>query len=349
MPTGRFSFVAFAAVLLLLVALVCGLNWLIDPLWYVQGNRLTGRNFAFNERLSKVNLLQRTVNGARYDCLIVGSSRVTALRPSQFGSQRCFNLAVKGADVREFTAYARHAKSLGVQARTVYVGVDDFNFLDQQDTARRSNPRVVGTPNLAHAFASSDVLLFSLMTLAGVSPDPHMYYDRAFEAAEFAGRTYAGPFAINKPNRDCAFDNVARYVAMREVYPQARWVGYVPPMTPWYRLSDVYSRGVLDCSAEAFHRVAQGYDAFWDFAIPSDVTTAADTSFDGSHFSPAANDQVAAQLTGTRKDLALDVKAMALTDYQAEVRKRLRGFLDDHERSSDWSRLGSADDADASR
>jgi hypothetical protein len=346
MDGARFRFGYMALALGIVLAAAGGLNYVIDPLWYAQGNRVSGRNFAFNERVSKINLLRRTVGAAGYDCLILGSSRVTSLRPSQITGKRCFNLALKGADIGEFLAYARYAVATGVKPATVYVGVDDFAFLaGRVDVARRTNPRIEPTANAFHAFFSADVLTFSAMTLAGMSPDPNVYYDRRFEAAELPGAHYATPVLVNKRDGRCAFDKVALYLAMRDVAPEARLVGFVPPMTPSYRLSDVYSRGVLDCGAEAFHRIAQGYDAFLDFAVPTPMTVAANASYDGSHFSPGANDQVAAGLIGSRHDLAVDVKAMPLDTYQHTVRERLHGYLVAQGQEEAWTRLAAPDDA----
>lgn len=334
--TSRFRFWPFALVMLLVLGAVGGLNYLIDPLWYAQGNRLTGQNFAFNERIAKVNLLQRTVATAGYDCLILGSSRVTAVRVSQFKGQRCFNLSLKGAEIAEFLAYARFAKQAGLDAKTVYLSVDDFNFLVNKDTERRSNPVVKGSPNAFHAFFSADVLLFSLMTLARVSPDAHLFYDAQYEAQEFPDVDYAQGTLTDKADLQCDLKKVDSYRQLREIFPKARLVGYAPPITPWYQASDIYSRQVLDCGLTAFKQVAESYDAFWDFGIPSAVTEDARGSYDGIHFSPAANDLVVAQLTGARSDLALDVKALPLAEYQQQVRARLKAFLERQGRSDFW-------------
>lgn len=325
--TPRFRFWPFAAALGFILGLVGGLNYLIDPLWYVGGNRLTGKNFPFNERIAKVNLLNRTLKTAGYDCLILGSSRVIALRPSQFKGLRCFNLALKGAEVAEFLAYARFARDAGLQPKTVFVSVDDFNFVDKPETARRANPVVKGSEGPLHAFLSADVLVFSLMTLAGVSPDPSLYYDPSFEAVEAPGAQYAAQALEEKADLACKLDKVAAYGQLREVFPSARLVGYAAPMTPWYKLSDEASRGLLDCSLSAYHAVAQSYDDFLDFTLPTPLTEDPRASYDGTHFSPAANDQVAARLSGVRDDLALDVKAFTLDQYRTEVQSRLRDFL----------------------
>lgn len=336
LTAARFRFWPFVLVLLLVLGAVGALNYLVDPLWYAGNNKLSEKNFIFNERISKVNLLKRTVATAGYDCLILGSSRVTALRPSQFPGQRCFNLSLKGAEVAEFLAYARFARDAGLEAKTVYLSVDEFNFLVNKETERRSNPVVKGSPNAFHAFFSADVLLFSLMTLANISPDPEVYFDGAYEAREFPGARYATSVLTDKPDLQCDLKKVATYRELRTIFPTARLVAYAPPVTPWYQLSDIYSRGVLDCGLTAFKQVSEGYDAFWDFGMPTVLTENPKGSYDGIHFSPASNDLIAAQLSGQRDDLALDVKNLPLADYQQQVRERLKRFLAQQGQSDFW-------------
>ncbi|HEY9301247.1 MAG TPA: hypothetical protein VIQ31_33770 [Phormidium sp.] len=82
-PQSKFSFLVFGCVTAGVLGTIGTLNYLVDPLWYSSGNRLTGENFPFNERISKTNLFLRS-NTQDYDCLIVGSSRVIALNSSEF-------------------------------------------------------------------------------------------------------------------------------------------------------------------------------------------------------------------------------------------------------------------------
>ncbi|NJL10693.1 MAG: hypothetical protein HC908_12365, partial [Calothrix sp. SM1_7_51] len=105
----QFNFKLFFAVVTLLIGSVSAVNWLVDPLWYGAGNRLTGKNFAFNERVSKTNLFLRNKH-KNYDCLILGSSRVIALNASNFQGKTCFNYSIKGGEVPDFIGVAKFVK-----------------------------------------------------------------------------------------------------------------------------------------------------------------------------------------------------------------------------------------------
>lgn len=334
MAMRGFCFAAFALALLAVVGAVGLLNYLIDPLWYAQGNRITGRNFAFNERISKVNLLDRTADQG-YDCLILGSSRVTMLRASRFTGMRCFNFALKGAEAPEQLAYARYAREQGLRPKHLFVGVDDFNFVDKKETARRTNVHVEGTPDAWHAFFSSDVLTFSLMTLAGVSPEVN-YYDRNFDQQRLKTPPAWQPVVEDKPDLACSSHRIETFREIRRQFPEARAIAFAPLMSPWYQLSDVYLRGLLDCTLDAFDEVAASYDGFLDFGIPSAITLDNANTTDGTHFSPDANDAVAARLQGPVPDIALDVKALDRTSYRAAVHQRLRDFSAQHDLLQYW-------------
>ena len=335
MRQGRYSFAAFAGMVVLVLGLAGALNYLVDPLWYAQGNRLSDKNFSFNERISKINLLNRSAP-QDYDCLILGSSRVTTLRQSRFEGLRCFNLALKGAEAAEQLAYGRYARDRGFRPRVLVVAVDDFNFIERTQTARRTKPKVEGTPSAWHAFFSTDVLTFSLMTLFGVSPEPN-YYDRHFEQQTLDVAPPWKPVVEDKPELPCSMDHVRTFRELRALFPEAKALAYAPLMSPWYQFSDVYTRGLLDCTIDAFHAVSRDYDTFLDFGIPSPITLDNRLTLDGTHFTPEANDVVARGLLKGAGEMALDVKAMSLEDYRAAVRSRLKAFAAEHQLLGLWT------------
>ncbi len=315
------------------------MNWLIDPLWYSHGNQLTNKNFAFNERISKTNLFLRTKDSG-YDCLILGSSRAIALRASAFKNQRCFNYAIKGGNIRDFIAYAKFLKEQGLIPKTVYVGVDEFNLVAGQEIEKAGeDAEHIATPSVYHAFFSADVFLFSLMTLAGVSPDKAQYYDRNFEVADFEHPPqYTPQFTQKLSPQQCNLSKVGLFNQLRNIFPDAKYVGYVPPRSAWSVVNETYSRNLTDCTLQGFYQISQSYDVFYDFSIPSAVTQEPRNTFDGSHFFTPTNDRIAAILQAENQASAfgIQVNAYKFETYKKRYKDQIQAFLKQENALDRW-------------
>ena len=335
---SKFSFGLYALITSLLLGSVAGINWLIDPLWYSHGNILTGKNFAFNERITKTNLFLRTNEQEKYDCIILGSSRVTALRASEFSDRNCFNYALKGAEIPDLVSYSNFLKEQGVEPEVVYVGIDGFNFVEKE---RKEQPPIsianLQTQSPLQAYFSADVLLFSAMTLLGVSPDPGGYYDADFEPVDFDNPpVYSGQFYKPAYKQKCDLAPVETYASLREFFPDAKYVAYVPPRSAWSVVNDTYGRNLMDCYFTAFHSLSQSYDAMYDFSIPSTVTKNSDNTFDGSHFSVETNNKIAKILQGEDDSFGVRVDNYSFADYRETYRRELRDFLAENQELKRW-------------
>lgn len=327
---SKFSFGLYGLVTSLLLGSVAGVNWLIDPLWYSHGNILTGKNFAFNERVTKTNLFFRTKDQEKYNCIILGSSRVTTLRPSELSNHDCFNYALKGAEIPDFVSYANFLQEQNINPKIVYIGVDGLNFVEQE---RKEQPPIsidsLQTPSFLQAYLSSDVLLFSAMTILGVSPDPANYYDQNFEPVDFANPpVYEGQFYKPASQQKCDLASIETFISLKKFFPHAKFVGYVPPRSAWSMINETYARGLTDCELLAFYKLSQNYDAMYDFSIPSEVTKNPRNTFDGSHYSVETNNKIAKILQGGADgDFGIRIDKYTFEDYRAAYRQKLRGFL----------------------
>jgi hypothetical protein len=334
-----FSFKLYALVTFLLLGSVGGINWLVDPLWYSQGNILTGKNFAFNERITKTNLFFRTKNQAKYDCVILGSSRAIALRPSNFQENKCFNYSLKGGEILDFVNYSNFLKDQGLEPQKVYIGVDGLNFVEKDIKAQAPlDINTVATQSPLQAYFSVDVLLFSAMTLLGVSPDPGNYYDRNFEAVDFDHPpVYKPDFYKPLEEQKCDLSAVKMFADLRQVFPNAEFIGYAPPVSAWSIINDTYGRDLMDCQLTAVHQLAQTYDVMYDFTAPSEVTKNPDYTFDGSHYSVAINNKIAAILQGqSDANFGIRVDKYKFDEYRNIYQGKLRGFLAENNELKRW-------------
>ncbi|HEY9767786.1 MAG TPA: hypothetical protein V6C71_04660 [Coleofasciculaceae cyanobacterium] len=336
----KFNFGLYGLVTSLLLGSVAVINWSIDPLWYNHGNILTGKNFAFNERISKTNLFLRTKEQANYDCVILGSSRVTALRVSKLTQNKCFNYALKGGEIPDFVSYANFLKEEGIKPKVVYIGVDGLNFVEKDRKEKQPVPiDSLQTKSPLEAYLSADVLLFSTMTLLGISPDPGNYYDRNLEPVDFANPpTYTPEFYKPASLQKCDLSSVKTFVSLKELFPSAKFIAYVPPISAWSMINDTYNRGLMDCHLSAFYELSQNFDAMYDFSIPSEVTKNPELTFDGSHYSVKTNNRIAEILQGkSERDFGIRIDNYSFNDYRTIYRQKLREFLVENDELERWN------------
>lgn len=336
---SKFSFGLYGLITFVMLGSVVGINWLIDPLWYSHGNILTGKNFTFNERITKTNLFSRTKDQEQYDCIILGSSRVIALRSSNFTTNNCFNYALKGGEIPDFVNYAESLKKEGIDPKAVYIGVDGLNFVEKKRTEQEPlSFDNLTTKSPLEAYLSADVLLFSAMTLAGISPDPGNYYDSNFEPVDFAeAPIYTPQFYKPQSTQKCDLSSVETFANLRKSFPNAKFIGYVPPRSAWSMINDTYGRNLMDCYLLGFHQLAQSYDEMYDFSAPSSITKNPKNTFDGSHYSVTVNNEIAEILQGKQnKDFGIKVSQYNFDDYRKIYRQKLQDFLAEKKKLGLW-------------
>ena len=326
----KFDWTIYTVVSFFLLALVGGINWLIDPLWYGNGNVLTGRNFAFNERITKTNLFLRTKE-KNYDCIILGSSRVIALRASQFTDNNCFNYAFKGGEIADFIQYAQFLQDEGLNPRKIYIAVDGFNFIKKDRLPREPlDITTVATKSPYHAYLSADVLSFSLMTLFGLSPDPANYYDQNFEPADFENPPVYKPNLYQPVSTLQCDPSVAnKFADLRKFFPEAQFIGYVAPRSPWRIVTDTYRKDLMDCYLRGFYQLSQVYDAMYDLSLPSEITKNTKNTHDGSHFSVQVNNRIADILQGKSDNFGLRLDEYSFQEYSAIYKGKITEFLEE--------------------
>lgn len=102
---------------------------------------------------------------------------------------------------------------------------------------------------------------------------------------------------------------------MRQLFPDAQFVGIAPPIAAHYigflRLSDN-----LDDLLEVKHALARIFDRFYDFSLPSQVTKNPDNTYDGAHFDVHWYDNVVDSINGGSNEFALRVHELSLPQYR---------------------------------
>lgn len=320
---------------LITILLVIGLvNFMVDPLWYWQGNQLTGRNLPWNERITKTNLLLK--NKKDYDCLLLGTSRATLFKTSFLKQNECFNYSLSGGKLEEIVNYGQYAQRKGAKPTKLYIEIDPNSF------NRRSQPKAfpeVTDPLPAYQayFFSLNTFWLSVRSLTGLHSYRRMY-DRKFQ-----GRLaddvpeYEPEFAVeNEDHQGCDFERIQLYQQLKQLYPQATFVGFVPPLSAWYVYNNQYANGLLNCQLAGIHQLTNLFEAVYDFSIPSVLTTQTANTYDGNHYYPKVYQHVADVLEGRRSDFGIKVNDYALENYWQLYITQIKAFLEQAGKPELW-------------
>ena len=320
---------SLTGVTLACLALVFAFNALVDPLWYFSGNQFKPINFAFNERLSKVNLISG--HEKDYDCIIFGDSRATLLPEDKVKGYHCFNFAFSAGSINEFVSYAHWLKARGLNPRLVIVGVSAGDFRPRK--APQNVPEFISensepTPAIIK-YLSTDVVAMSWRTLFGSSPIDRFYNSR-FQC-RVAIKTRYDPRKQIRDQRAGPFDNHAplkQYSALRSIFPDAEFIGYTPPISA-YAILDYEKTGWLASYTGALSAAANIFDKFLDASIPSPITVDPTNTYDGTHYSSTVNARIAAGLLDNHVPHAIDLKHMTVSEVLSTYRHRLAQYHDE--------------------
>src|SRR5215469_3645677 len=102
-------------------------NCLVDPLWYLNGNVLTGINYPFNERMATmIRFLPRLHD---YDCAVFGTSRASLLPEEKIKDHRCYNFSISDGQANEYLKYAIYLRAHGFSPSLIIVDVKRTEFI----------------------------------------------------------------------------------------------------------------------------------------------------------------------------------------------------------------------------
>lgn len=272
-----------------------GFNVLSDPFWHFGGNKIVPRNFPFNERLSKLTYIQDRAQN--YDCLILGSSRVTLLDPQKIEGYTCFNLAIAAGRAPEALAFARYVKPMMPDLKLVIVGVAEANFWT--DTFKPVIPDFVTEngkpPSFWKQYSTMSTTLFSLRTLFVLKPSKR-YYDKNLSCHTTPGLGHFNPSTDKSIHLlDVDYDPGhadSWYGPIKALFPDIRTIGYAPPRTAWFT-TRMMINGTLPAYVDGIKRVSDIFGEFYEYSIPGGDNNDPTATHNGSHFYGPTNAKVA--------------------------------------------------------
>jgi len=328
--------------LLIVISLVSvyTLNFLIDSLWYNGGNKLFSENYSFNERFSKVNLYLKQPK--EYDCIILGSSRVTLLDSNKISSFKCFNFSFSDGNPEEFIAYAKYIRKFGMKPKLTIVGVDARFY--SRVRHKMIVPDFVNSlelpPSSLKAYLSFNTLNFSLRTVMRKPPQHRYYTENLIGDVLPNTKDYDPPscFTLEGFGLPYTEDNIKYTETIKNVLNSDLFIGYVAPISAWDMLP-LLEDGELNSYIDIMFKISKKFDRFYDFSVPSILTVRTDNNYDGHHYSRRSNNEIAKILNGGPVRFGLAVHNINFDEYKTKFTTALINFRNKHKNrgNSSWN------------
>lgn len=327
MPEDQKFFRYFSILHLTLIVLLLScflLNTFIDPLWYWKGNQLTHINLPSNERLSKINLFLQEPNN--YNCFIFGSSRTTLLNQNEIENFNCFNFSFSSGRIDEFLAYAEYLKFKGYSPDLVILGVDEFNFFDKNENnipdfiLSKKKPQ-----NRFETALSIGTLQLSIKALLELKYLPR-YYNESFTVSLFEPLPFYKPelTKTGKTHKNKIY-NLDNYLKFRHIFENATYIAYAPPISAW-RVYDLFRQDKIESYLKAMYHISTIYRPFYDFTIPSKVTTNKNVTYDGSHYILSINKLITTTINKKINSFGLQVDKLTRAEYKQHYFNAIKKF-----------------------
>jgi hypothetical protein len=335
------SYTRYAIVMTVTIAFICGavllVNYLVDPLWYYQGSKLTTYNHKYNERFSKINVFLH--NPSQYNCIIIGSSTATLLDAKKIDGYKCANISFSQGYLTEYADYLRFAMKHIKKLKLVVIGFDGYLLVDKPFRTHEEAPAFVrngGTPPTAfRVYLGLEPFVASIKTLLNYT-DSGRYYDGEFTASLVP---WAGPYRPKEEGFDKNFrqrfghaigkfttDNFSYVNEMKAIAGDAKFVAYVPPISAHY-LAFLKLENKLDSYIDTIYGVSALFDSFVDFTVPSPITANPATTSDGMHYTRQINDKIAARMFGEDRDFGVRLQDISLSEYRRMFNEATDSFL----------------------
>lgn len=273
------------------------LNYLIDPLWFFSGNKITKINYSWDERSQKLHRFIKTYKNKKINCLIFGSSTSTVINTSRIKKYNCYNFSFSGGSLREYYEILEYLKKI-INPEIIVLEVN-FNLNEINNNIDRLPVLIIKKEidyNISYIlknYLSLDSLRFSFLTLIN-KPTLLTAFNIEFEPFVLADSEKYKKYINNKieinPKIEF-YSNSDVFIKIKNSYPQSKLIGFIHPFHPKYPLA-IYQAGKLNSYLDTVIRISKNFDEFYDFAIPSEINSDNNNNYDGSHYYPHVYDIV---------------------------------------------------------
>lgn len=318
---GRYLIIVFVVVLLT-VGHVGVINYIYDPWWHFDGNKV-GIKYSFHESEAKVNRLKYDHRvGRDYDCLVLGSSRVLTFNTHRIKSHSCYNFSISSGTYPRLLANGRFFNKLFGEPKLVIMGIDNWQFTRKLSSKLEVSDIEDPAPWYMSYFAL-DALRFSKRiankhrVIIGYEDDWKPTVGIRGSKSYPIQRGWKQVHGAFKEKKNVTYypKNLLWLPLFREVFPNAKLVGFSTPLTADL-LVNIHAEGGLNNYTGIIHEAAKYFDVFHDFVLPNELNIDVRNTWDGSHYKPLYTDYVVRAVLENEQGLSVNVKAESLNEYR---------------------------------
>lgn len=222
-------------------------NAWIDPLWiFGHSHSWNQHQISINQRVQKSNYLY--FGDHAYDSVLLGDSRSTTLRESDFSNMRLFNYSLNSTYPDEYEGLLAFYSSIQGPPKNILIGMAFFTtrsrIKSERDTAKSSAPETPSVLDAVQSLVSLDTLRYTLRTIrANADPLRERYlYDRsntltirplANDRREHAVQQQLREYRTIRYGSDYVYEDIGpkALLRIRKQYPNANVVVFTTPIS----------------------------------------------------------------------------------------------------------------------
>jgi hypothetical protein len=312
---------------------VGSVNTILDPLWHFGGNRISGVNFAYDERRMRLNSVAHQVTN--YDCILFGSSRATLLDVNNIDGYQCVNISFSNGHVNEFVRIASYLKHQQMDLKYLIVSVNEVSFSPLYEPKPDLLPNFIVNnrrPSILNDYLTLDSLSLSWRTFRGSSPIPRAYNLSGKDEPRGFILSWAGDYmpkqelyTHSRLLEPYDVSKLAQFRTLLSIFPKARSLAIVTPVSYWEQ-AKISLTGNLGRYVELRHQLSLTFsEGLIDFSLPEPMMSQTDITYDGLHYRSPINDRMIEKING-RADFGVQVRNLALADYKDLIVPKVEKF-----------------------
>lgn len=332
---------------MLIIFVITGMNFLVDPFWIHKHENILNRvQKPFNERQQKTNNIY--FSGFDYDAIVLGSSRTTYIKQTDFHNMKMYNYALSWAMPFEFKDYIDFTKELSSDdLKYIIIGADFFGTNDNFRMANKEGKYYIQeATSFAYQYKSLinlDATRESIKNIFySIKGSSRVYYDRhnVKYRPEASISESKKKYEKNIIRKGSGFSN-ANYIysplykvnmqIIKNTNPNSQCIVFTTPVTDGFLLAILNNEGRLNDYKRWLHELVDVFGSVHHFMNFNEISKNHSNYIDAEHFYPRIGTLIANKISEKEnlnipKDFGAILTKDNINSYLKDFEKELSSY-----------------------